>query len=265
MKRTADDATTRKQVKLAEDVEEEEDLFEQAEDDRVLDHGELYSTKQLDELEKDEIEPFNLDEEKEMGTFDKSGAFTWTRRDLDEEGDSEWLEQVGDQVARPKRQVRHEARVMEPISVTTWKVVCELKQQENGLMALKRLPTGSSAFATLTEKLQILVENGLVEAYTKTRDELIARLPAVLWQYKVDESQVYGPFSGVEMQDWRDSAGYFTAEAEEQPLVRCMDWKEHHWRCCTEIKTFLLDPWKISQQQQQQHERKQTQVEEEEE
>jgi hypothetical protein len=93
-------------MKMQEEEEEEEKVPPGDEEDikpwSAGTSGEQYREEEEDRLEGENMEKFNMDDERGFGAFDTSGNFNWNRRDLAEEGDDEaWLKQVGDQLAAP--------------------------------------------------------------------------------------------------------------------------------------------------------------------
>ena len=183
-----------------------------------------YNEGALNELdgEDGDIEPFNLNAERDMGHFGEDGNFTWTRRDLDEDDDP-WLEQVGGSVKHrnaraaaagdddklPSLSQREGAKVMGTIARI-------LKSGETCLEALRRLKADKAAFARLTEAADVLLSQGLMNVYSEKREAFAARLPALEWTYTVD-GVTHGPISGSDMEAWRED-GFFEADGVR---VRC--------------------------------------------
>jgi len=191
--------------------------------------GELgYDEDALNDLDGEggDIEPFNLNAEREMGRFGEDGNFTWTRRDLDEDDDP-WLEQVGGNVKH--RNVRgapvaggaggddslpplSQSQGIKVMSV----IVRTLRSGETCLEALRRLKDDKAAFARLTEAADVLLSQGLMNVYSEKREAFAARLPALQWTYTVG-GETHGPFSGADMEAWRED-GFFE---DDGVRVRC--------------------------------------------
>jgi hypothetical protein len=210
----------------------------------------VYSTRELNQLEEEEMEPFDLSEERKLGSFDATGSFTWTRRDLDEDGDTEWLAQVGDEVAqiRDKRKpttVEYDdaaaVREEHPL-IAMAKIVPLLQPQETALDALKRLKNEKDKFNLLTECCDRLLRGGMVEIYTKTREALFAKLKPINWEYRADgQDEIHGPYSGLDMETWRVEHGFFTKDAVEKCWVRqALNGADSRWIEAEHVQTFLL-------------------------
>jgi len=229
--------------------EEEEDAERSAVEAPLNDwrqvEEETYGERQLEELEKEEFEPFNLNEERQLGQFDEQGSFTWKRRDLDDEGDTEWLEQVEDEVAkRPRRETDGDDASDEeeeaPIDVSRlfWKVIKHLKDNEDSAAALKRLKEQTGAFHELTDACALLLRHGMMNIYSLKRGDLTQKLRPLQWEYRVvGTSEVHGPYSGVDMQAWRDD-GFFLKESAEMCEARQVG--QDSWFPADRIETFLL-------------------------
>jgi hypothetical protein len=180
--------------------------------------GEAYDENGLESFTETEgdIEPFNLAEEAKLGKFDESGSFTWTRKDLEEDGDEHWLEQVRGQIATP-RLAKVETKKPKPSMKTLLaKLSSSLLQNETAVKAIQRVKNDKHQVEMLTEACDGILGNGLLEVYSLPREALIPRLPQVEWFYRIlNEREEHGPFSGVDMQDWRRE-GFFMEDSEQK-------------------------------------------------
>ena len=210
---------------------------------KAEDAEEDYEDNNAGEGEEEEIEPFNLNAEKSMGTFDSSGSFTWTRRDLDDDTDEAWLEDArkdGIIAARSIEKKADNSDSMEHLTEGTLLAIVAsyLKPQEDGLRALRRLKPNKDAFANLTAACDGLLGLGIVDAYSFTREAICTRIRPIKWIYRVlGSTEEHGPFSGEEMQLWRQD-GFFLSDSEERCEVREEDSAE--WIAAHEIHNFFL-------------------------
>jgi len=186
-----------------------------------------------------EMEPFHLKDDAKLGKFDEQGNFTWTRRDLEEDEDKAWLEQVGTEVAA--RPFTSQSREMAPPSreerlhvIST--LVELLAKGESSLQALRRFKDDKTAISSITEACEVLIGDQ-ENVYILKREQLAALLPQMQWQYRVIGSDdVYGPFMGEEMQSWRED-GFFTAESQDLCEVRLIG--SNKWLDASAVANFL--------------------------
>jgi len=210
-----EDDPHQQRTKRARDAnDEEEDVDISVAKTKHAVHGgvegeEAYDENALDELEKEQgdIEPFNLNAEREMGRFGNDGSFVWTRRDLDNDDDP-WLEQVADNVEsrKPKSASLGRDEDKAPMSqkegfrlMTT--IARILLNDETCLLALRRLSAAKDKkdFAAITEAADELLSQGMMNVYSEKREAFLKRLPKMSWIYKVN-GETHGPFSGFDME-----------------------------------------------------------------
>ena len=196
-----------------------------------------------DGQETTKITPFNLDSERETGRFDSSGNYVWTRRDVAEPSKvtDAWLDSV-DEAAKASPRTAYASSVHANKSAANVddddddddedevdeidllrQVVCLLANAKETVPdALRRLGSkevdSKENFNELTETAGKLLDAGMLEVYQMSRadfgEEIGMRFekksahPPVMWEYRVEENAVNGPFAGSTMQAWR-AHGYF--------------------------------------------------------
>jgi len=177
------------------------------------------------------LEPFNLEEEKQMGHFDGEGGFVWRRRDLDigrDDDEEAWLRDgapmAHDAARRPAKRSREDAlQQQQQRSREAWvqALVKRLGPGEDAIKALKRLRDDREAVLALTEAASQLLA-AMPEVYSTPREDLDAliaaerrrRMDARFYEYRMSlapGSAVHGPFSASMMDAWR-AQGYFDGD-----------------------------------------------------
>jgi GYF domain len=185
-----------------------------------------------------------MKDEANLGKFDAQGNFTWTRRDLEEEEDEAWLEEVGEEIAAPLKlntaTTEENPPTQEAIREQLSILIEALLPEESSLEAIRRCRSDKTKVAGLTEACNVLLMADLENVYSMKRQQLAGLLPKLQWEYRVlKSSEIHGLFNGYDMQCWRDE-GFFTQDAEELCEVRLSDsesWIEAH-----QVRSFLTYP-----------------------
>ena len=225
---------------------------------------EAYDEDRMRELEEDgeEVEPFNLNAERELGAFDKEGNFVWKRVDLAREEDEEEEEDAW--VAGESATATATSTATKPATAPTQqrrkprdKQTCVVslveRMRSSGETVVEAIRRAKSEalkqdLTELTSAADELMGMGVMDVYQSTREQLAQRLPMLVWQYRVrngPKTEIHGPFPGQDMQEWRDE-GFFTADANERVLVRAAanadSFHEAEWIPGESITSFLVLP-----------------------
>jgi hypothetical protein len=253
----------------------------------VQDSERDYDEQELNEL-GDRVEPFNLKEERDMGRFDETGNFVWTRKDLDEGEESDaWVdggmednEQLdggdGDEeddnddgedglIKKSSKKIRKnvvevpttikqqrtqpieipQPRTKQDANRSLGRLIMLLQNGETVLDAIRRSSEDKQTMDTLTTLSDDLFGMGLSSIYSDTREQLLIKLQPIVWQYRkiTDRATIYGPFSGIEMQEWRND-GFFTVNYVEKVEARSAPSQdlffEYGWKAGENIESFLF-------------------------
>jgi len=231
----------KKQKKGNEEEEEEEEIP----DAHKLDMSEVQEEDYDDEdellrLQKEDrsnikLDAFNLKAEREAGTFDASGNYVWTRKDLadgEEDDDDPWLSSLKDSkdltgkelalkdaMRKSKSSARQKNLESHSEKFHTQRLIDHLLDGETVLKALQRLgKTDKEKLGIITESATNLLgsmpeiydctERVLDAAVSEEREILMEK---TFWQYKTSEepgAEIHGPFTASMMEAWRQ-AGYF--------------------------------------------------------
>jgi len=187
------------------------DLDDDEEEQSMLKGPVLGEEKETDEG----LEAFNLNaERKNDGYFDAAGNFVW--RSNAREPDA-WLASVDEaevekgigEASRRRRKKRREPTKARDLGA----LATLMRPRETLADALRRLgrllPKSEADFAEVTTIADALVKSGRVDCYDEIRENLAPEDPR-RWEYRGQaDGQVHGPFSTLQIIDWRRQ-GFFT-------------------------------------------------------
>eukprot|EP00033_Pygsuia_biforma_P002967 GCRY01003268.1.p1 GENE.GCRY01003268.1~~GCRY01003268.1.p1 ORF type:complete len:323 (+),score=53.71 GCRY01003268.1:137-1105(+) len=240
---------TRKEKRVNERVK----VYDSEEDDDVLEGPNVKDVEGEEDLDRQAanendvpLEPFNLRQEREEGSFDYSGFYIPKSQERDEDADGwddEYLEWEKEHLENAKKQIKEgkgesiplpakseSEEEPEPIdTVLLRQKVCDLLQNgESILQAMRRAKKEKETkiISLLTEYANQLMSSGFLDIYNEPRERIMRKLQneghlvgevtnSTEWWYRWEtEGGVYGPFTSVQMAQWAQS-GHFQNTAVE--------------------------------------------------
>lgn len=210
-----------------EEFEKENELSAEGSDSEADSEGPQQGAEDSGEVQ---MEPFNLQNEKKSGNFDKDGNFIAQRSAGDEEEEEEfWLKSLKkDEIARPPTKPKQAPKQAPTESAETLltNLINLLSPVESPIEALQRLNKSRQSRADIlkiTEYCENLIELGFSDVYNLEKEELIVLFKQETgrafkqapnkyeFHWENDEQQVHGPYSKDEILYWKEH--YFENKA----------------------------------------------------
>jgi hypothetical protein len=243
---TFKDVVGSKRASLAEDLDRDDDEEEDEEEEtlrgrsarnNVVDGEEEGGQDQFNDA-GEVLEPFNMKNERDQGNIDRAGNFAYFKREQ-EEVDA-WVESMNEAAmekgigeAAEARRKREDARRLmeEEAAKIEKKSVLELKKELVSLMvggetvahAMRRY---GGKIAASKKPVKVSKENRkIIERLTEIADQLLSQdttvsgiydmtreaveSSTVLWEYRGHDGLIQGPFTSLQISDWKKQ-GFFS-------------------------------------------------------